>query len=1068
MVMDKIKLIDEELRVLREYGSEDAKLCVSLRAIGGIWASSKIIGFQLLNRNGQCLLCMNNAAYVLEEGRVVRELFFGSSGLICHAYICIKNYPCSSGKKLSTQAFFLNDGSVEIYYISKTNFHLLRKIQLPETALLRTDHSECLTSCFKGSIYFSYDKHTLFILNLSTWQREANDEAIKEIYRTDLGELMFFGFLENGKRLLSVYKNVSTGENYVESSLFHKHNFFVTSRAKLGSRNGASIIWNQLTSDWIIGIARGETWSFKACSPPIKINNNGLIDELLPNLSSKIINSREASLEVYTRSGRVFTAVVSASSTSDAELKWVGRGSLFSKLHVLKDLEFVMPLYHEVYLVASNSAGISFHNKKRKIETPIKHCPYQRADFLDTTILPVVNPMANSYLLCGAYNKQHGFLQKRTIRCNFESTKTIKSKILLHSPVSAVWQIEGELVYESMGRLYSVHSDEEIEEFQDSIWCHRDGTIIKDEIGDIVSIAPLSKIGVDRNNSLVLLRKNGTIEITENMNGHSQVLFECKVKENIESTAVVAAYFDGQYHIVFSCQYNRLDVLCEKNLVYSAALTNEFIVSDIALKRIATKFYYVVTSMDGQCLVYTLESTVPLMQIKGGSKRKSYIFDFGQDSRFVLIYNRSECIVIDLLGEVYENLSFDVEPYQIRSYDQNGNNIYSFYILGYDWTLRLVEWDHNSTFRTDSCKNIVEVNNFDMGKSIPLRILQLGSNLSLVTLKNLSQFRLILFDSTKMAVLADYILGENCSNIIVRPLWSDVAKVDSFEDYILQKLILVHFVLGTKPCFQIFRIQDGKFVLQQTKPLLSPALTVFVDHEKMLVSFEGLQSQVYRISFVAGHEKVSLTHFERSPAALEIFQSNIQDMPSLATRLRRARLVANKQIDDELVFKKVEPLGYLSSLEIMQKFLGTDSRPEISREYIATVDYENYVNLAHISHRLSGGERSKGVLSSFCRFRLDSRILNISPAPYVSYVSHVMDVGCRSKSIDNIPLFVITCTSGNVFMLNEIIGSKVMRNKVSVNCSLSSCWEIDEKTKVACSMDIVDGVQVLSSTQSGT
>lgn len=1000
--MDRIKLIDEELALFQTHAAEEVSYGISHTITSANLASSRIVGLETLIHEKRFLLCMNDAVYIIEDSEAIAHLSFNERHICCCAYISLK---VLSGQTI--HVFFMDNNTIELHEIIDKEIICLEKLAFPKDIRFKKGTGQIFLANTGTIIYFTFDHHNVFAWNVSDILMKQRIANFKKVYSVYDDELLFFAFLKERTSILTVARCAFNGMIAIERASMTNGTYLGTSRSMTGSQFDCNYLYKQVNDELIVLLSTEHTILFTAAKDLTKFTNNGLPHEILVYLHCVFESSDRILLEACLASGRIFQAQCSAIPKQNDQVIWTGGKSL-SRVRNEK-FKFITRLHNEVYLTASDTKGISVHYLRENYRRKVQHCSYSEEMYFDSAILPSKDEETEYRIFCGAYNRHHGFLKWRRTRRNDLPVRVLWSRKLKYVPVSNVWLSEGVLVYESFGQLYDVHSDAKICEFSDGIWITKGGVTVTDVECDILSIGTLLGPVIMKNETLVQLKKCGKLEIMNYSKERTECLFQCELADQIHSTSVAAAYSsdNSEFHILISQGYDYLSFFHNKNCIRKVQVSRGFHVSDLLIKRVLSKLYYIATSTAGGCLVYTADSAKPILEIKGNGSAKSHIFDIGSEATYILIYSSSDQKIVDLAQKAYRKIDLPVRPYQIiRNYDEKDQES-SFYILDYDWCLSLISCDISQVAHVQKLENMDETRVLDIGGFIPLQILTMNiKDQALVVMTKSPKTNISILDFDSMKVVGNCTLGTNCRNIILRALWNDACEVESYIDFIMQKTVLVYFIKENVAHFKIIRIQKNVFVSQQDYELPCRALFIKVDHEKNQVHFDGSSKQVYNIFYDSSADRVSL---KLSP--------NTQE--TAAPYHGGAVKSAYKEIEGNF-FQETpshERQTHVTACAIMRSFFTSGYRNNVPRAYDALIDYRNCVSLYRIFRGVLQGEDRTSFIG---RFNINSKVTNISPVPYSSKEAHSTHSRLESGP-RRTPLFVVTCADGTIFTLTEVV-----------------------------------------------
>ncbi|QLQ82582.1 hypothetical protein HG537_0H03450 [Torulaspora globosa] len=1043
--MEDLKTIDEVLKVER---FQDSTPYIHILCNTKLEGSIRFVGYHRLHYEQQYIICTSRGLYLF-DGTVLKDSYEFPD--YCYSYLYVEP---NAKHRLPVHATFMNDGVVKLFEVDHYSITLSTSFRNPQRA---GDYGKPFISASNlGAIYLSVDSPSIcqFTSTGSHWG----------IYEVEMGELISFFFMRNGSDLCCLYRHKSTGHIYIEVAelttdieedyRYATRGKYITScRHRLTSTDQANCYFKKLNDYYAIFITSQYTYVLEPGCSLITVKNAedlNLRNVIGVSGSTYSIKSRHRAVRVsvFDGSGNVMESTIKLGGKASQTATWIQTSLLAGQIFEQDELTFVDELFSQnSYLLVSSLTGISLVDRmKGSISTIL---PGRSKKVTDGNCIPKDGSDLDSLIFCGAYTKNHGFIEKRTLIYNSDMVRPIAKKQLSHQPVINLWDTDQGLLYESMAYLYSAATNKRVVSFENGLWLTRNNVKIDVLQEGAISVSAIDESAKETKCCVSVLSKDGVLKVLDYQdNEHSEVLLSLDLDEsNIQNgkSAVLYSTEDNCYYIICYHAHGCLKFFRDTTQIRIQSMEMDFFLSDLLLKFVDDALYVILTSVDGRGKILEWESGKCLLDIPVSSESRIKIVDLGRRSSFVLFYNENECILVNLAGMFYGNIDIGTRPVKMLAASCESEEV--VYLLDENGCLNTLEFLSCYDYQSKMTSTVWKSDLYDLPGCVPMRLLPFANPRLAVLILNSEENRRLsatVFDYDKMRLFDSQDLGttdSRLSNVLLRSLDDESIRSESLRIF-MKRFLIICCVTDRESIIHIFRLNGYKLERLQTEKVSFPILSIVQAGTKILLG--GTQTVCYKIICELGGHIIKLSRtwspVEEAAERLRpppLFYSNRNNSCTAMSLLGKYREFDLDEMDacqgflssslsrfgpDPLVQVVTKRLpnrrevclrseasstktsSFRTSAEILRTLSG--SLTTGPQEYMLTVDCSGCVNLFNES-----GDNPVGY------FRLTSPILSVSPIA-AQYDNMQLDYfGIRLMQTR--PLFMLTCMDGLAHIVSE-------------------------------------------------
>lgn len=1031
--MESLRELDELIDIEERLSGFSAEVFPFIYPNDGE-SSSTFVGSQLLPDGLNYVICMSDAIHLIQKFEIRESLPFTGANHTCYAYQYIENCILAPHP---LHALILSDQTILILGVEKGHFKEFKRLSF--TAQFR--NVLCKFAVSQEYVLYSSDGELFESLGLRG-SEGLNQANATQVYKFEMGSLLYFDLMNKGRVLICFYRHRSTGDLYVELANWCKNVYVPSGRHFLG--HSIEFCIKKVDDSRLICLTSEKTWSFGLGSKPkFIINEHAERLEGLINLDIRCVG-QDLILKAFCRSGTVWEAPFPSYHPSQV-MEWCR----LPKIRGLERyaLEFASEIFDDVYLIASGFKGVSLVSAKDSKSWNIFPCQCKK--MFDGCCLTNGGTDLDSMLFCGALTESDGFIEKRYFQYSSDLICIVSEKVLTSSPIEDLWVTKIGPVYLSEGNLYQAHTNEKLKSWNGGICLTRNLVEFPDVKGEVLSLRELSDSAKGHYFCYSVIYKGGDLKVLGcESQGDLQNLIVLKLGKNLIGVAQAAATFstfDECYYISSYHQYGRLSFWRNETQVLEYDLGFDFSVSELLVKIIQSCCRTIVTSTNARAKIFGSTSNEALLEVVGTSNEPFKVCDLGKDQSFVLLYNENESFMINLISLDYGKFSTGVRPLKIIAERRNRDSLlYAIDEQGKLTTL-CVLLKESSQVDLPTPKKTCDV--VELPGTLPLCVTPLPAlNYAIIVARNSKRktLQVKLFDYEMMRIVHRYELNERISGALVQPFW------DGNSDIFMRRFFLICCNSAEQSFFQIFRIDNLKIVPLQHCTLSMPVSSVQLarDHSKVVLGGAGLE--IYDISKDYAKDEVLLRYAScaskneflhvadvyglKTYKCIQPFGELVEDdgtegkvgvaqserertmdgfTPTLIRKVVSKRLHRQSILSREGLAKEgaLDHLRPSIGVELFGRFAKAGRRYKES-VYVITLDTSDCMTMFY---QPTEDEQQTAV----CVFQVDEPVLNIVPAKGEFSSVQTGDPSLGPRLQGAAPLFMITCANNTVYTVVE-------------------------------------------------
>lgn len=1073
--MEDLKELGEVLEVWKSNGRRTfenhlGQAVVHRQALEG---SFQFLGCQALKHSYRYVICTNEGLHLFNENLLESKHMFSSD---CCAYLYMELGMLDVSGPL--HATFMSDGVVDLYRIDDDSINLVKTFPVSRTLMATSTVLTAVESV--GTIWVSFDSQRIL--------RCGKEYDLQEIYNVGMGELLSFCFILGDLYLFCLCQHKSTGQLYIETARkknrtqdhgyspersngtpsCYSFKYATNRRLTLPTTNKDECYFISVEEHSLICVTTDYTYLVGGESLTSFKNLNG------PNLQSSVnvdakfeVESDQITITVFDGSGNSSEGRFSLSTNESQTITW-------NPVYILPagikrhELSYVAPLSSESldsYLMVSKLSGVSVLNRASGWSVVL---PGKQKKVFDGNCVPTDGSSLDSFLYCGAYTEDHGFIEKQTSSYQNDFLQVFSLKRLIQQPVENLWDTDCGLLYDSWGQLYHTETNKVISAFDDNCWLTWNNVTLDVSEERIVSISEVIEPGKGTVCCLSVILQDGILEVRDiRGNEHRKVLFALPLHVCDTQNAKSAAMYNESekcYYIACFVAPGSLRFFRDLDQIQEVKLEMDCVLTGLTLKVVNEYMFVILTTVDGRAKVLSWKTGECLLDISVVYQSRVQLIDLGKRWPFVLLYSEYGCTLVNLVKMVYGKIDIGVRPVKIIGCRRDCCLFYVLDDRGYLSKLKL----------SDRCPDkvpstVYKSDVYDLPDCIAIRLVPCSEpHLAVVVLQNRrkSQLKAILFDYNLMKIINEVFLSKwdsKCLNVVLRSFDDDDIPSETIR-LRMRRTFLISCTTQNTSTAHFVGLKSRKLMHFAFKKMPFPALSVTSVNFGTSILFGGSRTKCYNSEYTTSQEEgfrdILLSPVETHWSELEgplfyscrgttymaislsgnysIFEHssgrNIRPETAFDYKLGRVgsgslvhvvtkRIPKGRSIN---TLKKSDETDKMPSDEVL-KSLSSSFTIRPNNYYMLTVDYHGYVNIF------------SGIIEvPIGHFRLKSPILNVSPIAAQSDGLQMDNVNWRLQNT----LFMITCADSCAYIVSvhtgpTELGYKVLENTIEVSLASS-------------------------------